>query len=133
MKLKINFPEHVEAVDVVPHGEHYKLTKHSYFLPLAPGDIVTAADDVVTGVVHQEPVFIVEAFFAIGTPPETVRAKAREWARATHVTQSTALTVLVSSTSHQWITDVVEPEAWDMQLVRTPGQTFDFKEKVAQA
>lgn len=136
MKLKISYPEHVEAISVVPDGEHYRLTKHSYFLPLAPGDVVSADEDgYVTGIVEQrDDLFVVEAFFALGTRPEHVRAVAAQWRRATDVTQSTALTVLVSSTSHAWITDEVEPHAsFDMQLVRTPGQTINFEERVRQA
>lgn len=136
MKLKINYPDHVEAVSAEPHGEHYRITRHSYFLPLAPGDIVSADADLnVTGIVEQRnDLFIVEAYFPINTKPEVVRARAQEWRRATDVTQTTALTVLVSSTSHKWITDEVEPHAtFDMQLIRTPGQTVNFHDRVKQA
>jgi hypothetical protein len=135
-KLKINYPDHVEAVDAVPHGDHWRLTRHSYFMPLAPGDIVAADEDRnITGVVEQrDDLFVVEAYFPIETKPEAVRAKAEEWRRATDVTQPTALTVMVSSTSHKWITDEVEPHAtFDLQIIRTPGQTIDFDVRRARA
>jgi hypothetical protein len=133
MKIKIVYPEHIEALDVEPVGENFRLKQHSYFLPLAPGDIVSAKDGKVTGVITQQPVFMIEAFFPINTPPEHVRQKAREWRQATDVTQPTALTVLVTSTSHEWLKDTIEPAVWWVELLRVPNQEIDFREKVQQA
>lgn len=133
MKIKIEYPEHVEALTVEPAGEHFRLKQHSYFLPLTPGDILSAVDGVVTGVVEQQPVFMIEAFFPINTPPEHVRQKAREWRMATDVTMPTALTLLISSTSHQWLKDTIEPAVWWVELVRAPNQAIDFRDKVAKA
>lgn len=133
MKLKIQYADHVEAIEAEPEGEHYRLKGHSMFLPLAPGDVVAAKDGVITGVVSQEPVFMVEAYFPINTPAEQVRDKAKEWALATDVTQPTALTVLLSSQSHQWIKDVVEPAVWWVELIRTPGAEFNYEQEVQQA
>lgn len=128
MKLKIKFPDHTEAVGAVPDGDNFRLTQHAYFVPLAPGDIVTAEDGWITGVVSQEPVFMVQAYFPINTPPEYVRAKCAEWQTATDVTRATALTALITSQSHQWLKDVIEPEVWWVELLRVPGAVVDIKE-----
>lgn len=128
MKLKIKFPDHIEAVDAAPDGDNFRLTQHAYFLPLAPGDIVTAEDGWITGVVTSEPVFMVQAYFPINTPPELVRAKCKEWRAATDVCQATALTALISSRSHEWIRDVVEPEVWWVELLRVPGAEVDVRQ-----
>lgn len=131
MKLKIKFPDHIEAVDAVPDGENFRMTQHGYFVPLAPGDVVTAEDGWITGVVSQEPVFMIQAYFPINTPPEVVRAKCDEWRTATDVTRATALTALITSRSHQWLTDVIEPQVWWVELLRVPGATIDVTQALA--
>lgn len=133
MKLKINYEDHVEAINAEQVGSFYRLTSHSMFLPLSPGDMVRAEDGVITGVVSTEPVFMVEAYFPINTPAEVVRAKAREWGLATNVTQPTALTVLVSSLSRRWIEDVVKPAVWWVELIRVPGTEINYTQEVQQA
>lgn len=132
MRLKIVYPDHVEALKAEPHGEFYRLREHSSYLPIAAGDIVSADGRQITGVVEAAPVFMVEAYFPIDTPPEVVRRWARTWRAATDVTQPTGLTLLISSQSHRWLSEVVEPVVWWMELVRAPGAEFDFTAAVTQ-
>lgn len=133
MKLKIRYADHVEAIEAEPVGERYRLKGHSMFLPLAPDDLVTAENGVISGVVELAPVFMVEAYFSINTPPEHVVAKAKQWRAATYVTQPTALTVLISSQSRDWIEEVVQPEVWWVELIRFPGSEFNFSRAVQEA
>lgn len=133
MKLKIKYPDHTEAIDAEPCEQGFRLKGHSLFLPLGPGDVVTADRGIVTGVVSTEPVFMVEAYFPINTPAEHVRAMAQRWRAATYVTQPTALSVLISSLSLQWVRDVVEPNVWWVDLLRVPGQPVDYRKEVQDA
>ena len=133
MKLKIRYADHVEAVNAEQVGDNYQLKGHSMFLPLAPGDVVRAENGVVTGVVELAPVFMVEVYFAINTPAEHVVSWAKEWRAATDVTQPTNLTLLISSRSRQWIEEVVQPHVWWVELIRVPGQEFNFNAAVTKA
>lgn len=133
MKLKIKYADHVEAIAAAPEGEHFRLAGHSLFLPLAPGDLVSAEDGVITGVLDCAQVFMVEAYFPINTAAEIVRDKAKEWATATDVTQPTALTVILSSCSREWIEDEVRPAVWWVELIRVPGAHFDYRQEVLKA
>lgn len=133
MKLKVIYPDHVEAIQAEPSGENFRLLGHSLFLPLAPGDIVSARDGAITGVISSAPVFMIEAYFPINTPPEEVRQKAKEWGAATHVTMPTALTVILSSKSREWIEEVVRPAVWWLEMIRVPGNEFNYQQEVQQA
>lgn len=132
IELRIDYPTFREYVAAEPEGTSYRLTAHSLLIPLAPGDLVTTEGGVLTGVDTLAETFTIEAYFPVTTQPRVVAEKAAEWARATWVTRSTMLTVLVTSSSHAWLQEVVadDPLVQFVDPIRVPSQAFSFEQAV---
>ena len=121
--IRIAYPDHEEFV-LATHldGSRYRLNSHSFFIPLAPRDVVTADCGTMTGVEETMPTFTVEVYFYLDTDPDVVEARAVQWDEAAWATQSTRFSVLVTSGSRRWIDDVVasDPDVDWLDVIRVP-------------
>lgn len=144
MIVRVEYPElsAAEGVEIVDDIEAEdlgtnlaELKQHARNMPLAPGDVVTHHDGVVTSVVQYALTWLIEVEFKLpanltfmqALPSNDkaivkIEATVAGWQRDAYVTKHSGFTYLVSAPDRDWIKDKVQssPYVDHMELVRYP-------------
>lgn len=127
--LRVGYPGTIEPHEELLQaqhigGDHFMLAQHSQFLPLGPGDVVTAADGLLTDVVSLAAVYVVDVFIDHHRADEEATQRFENWRRDVDVTQTSTLTARISTVTREWVdrTVVPDPAVFHIDLMRRPEQ-----------
>jgi hypothetical protein len=111
----------------------FELASHSLFIPLGPGDVVTATYGLVTGVARHAEDWVIEVFIDHRFSDDYAAELFVRWQRDVRLTETSPLTCRISSSTREWVDrNVVSCGGLDfIDVLRQPMQIIDFDAAVA--